>query len=618
MKNFLKQSAFIFILFIFFAVPARAEGVDVSLTIRDGSAIIFSGTMPLPEAGTVDLNDSNGVTHTVDAQSVLAVAHDFDLANENWELSDLTFFDSFGSFYIKCVNYSAGEQCDNWQYVVDGTSPFSSVDQNILSGGEQIYLYFGYPHQVVLSASAVIVNESFQATAQNYDYENNVWEPLTGVTLGATTPNPDDPFNPIEVAIMAVDGSGVATFSLSTPGSYNVGIKEDFYFPVFAVSVAPAPVASGGSEGSSGGGGRESSSAQTQTAKVPNFSVKQAVAYLKEIAEADGSFGKSDLYTDWAAVAYGASRVKGEPYDKIVSYLRSIAMPSLSLTDNERRAIALLALGQNPYSFGGVNYIELIVKDFDNVQFGEPDLVNDDVFALIILPSVGYTVDDEIISSDIKFILSEQKTNGSWEGSADLTAAAVQALVPFDSLQDVSDSISNAKKYLKDSQEEDGGWGSVYSTAWVLQAEEVLDADWKKGGLSGENYLGSKQESDGGVLSKKEKLENRIWATSYAIPGALGKPWSEIMHKVAKQVPLVTKEEPKPVLVAVETETLVEAPIAAPEEIPSVDLSEILIADTQIASVAGADASMPGVLVFSFGALVGFALSFLVRKIKLA
>ncbi|MEK7140305.1 MAG: hypothetical protein AAB815_00815, partial [Patescibacteria group bacterium] len=186
------------------------------------------------------------------------------------------------------------------------------------------------------------------------------------------------------------------------------------------------------------------------------------------------------------------------------------------------------------------------------------------------------------------------------------------------SLQDVSDSISNAKKYLKDSQEEDGGWGSVYSTAWVLQAENVLGENWKKNGKRGENYLGLYQQGDGGVLSKKEKLENRIWATSYAIPGALGKPWSEIMHKVAKQVPLVTKEEPKPVLVAVETETLVETPITVPEEISSADLSEISIADTQIASVAGADASMPGVLVFSFGALVGFALSFLVQKIKLA
>ena len=618
MKNFIKSLLVLYFLLGSVVGFIHAESTDINLNIRDGSNMVFTGIIPLPDAGNLDINDSNGVSHSVNAQSVLAVVFGADLADDTWSISNLTFFDSFGSFYIKCVNYSGGEKCDNWQYAVNGSSPFSSVDQNILTGGEEVYLYFGNPHQVVLSASSVAVNENFQATAQNYDYTNDTWGALTGITLGVTQTNPDDPFSPIEITTQAVDGFGVANFSLSAPGSYNVGIKEDFYFPVFAVSVVPAPVVSGGSDGSSGGGGGESSSAQTQTAEIPNFSVKQAVAYLKEIAEADGSFGKSDLYTDWAAVAYGASRVKGEPYDKVVSYLRSIATPSLSLTDNERRAIALLALGQNPYSFGGVNYIELIVKDFDNVQFGEPDLVNDDIFGLITLLGAGYTVDDEIISSDIKFVLSEQKTNGSWEGSVDLTAAAVQALAPFDSLENVSDSINNAKKYLKDSQEEDGGWGSVYSTAWVLQAENVLGEDWKKNGKRGENYLGLYQQGDGGVLSKKEKSENRIWATSYAIPGALGKPWSEIMHKVAKQAPLVTKEEPKPVLVVVETETLVETPIAVPEKIPSADLSEISIADTQVASVAETDVFMPGVLIFSFGALVGFVLSFLVRKIKLA
>ena len=125
------------------------------------------------------------------------------------------------------------------------------------------------------------------------------------------------------------------------------------------------------------------------------------------------------------------------------------------------------------------------MKDFDNVQFGEPDLVNDDIFGLITLLGAGYTVDDEIISSDIKFVLSEQKTNGSWEGSVDLTAAAVQALAPFDSLENVSDSINNAKKYLKDSQEEEGGWGSVYSTAWGLQAGKGRGEEGREGARSG-------------------------------------------------------------------------------------------------------------------------------------
>ena len=194
MKNFIKSLLVLYFLLGSVVGFIHAESTDINLNIRDGSNMVFTGIIPLPDAGNLDINDSNGVSHSVNAQSVLAVVFGADLADDTWSISNLTFFDSFGSFYIKCVNYSGGEKCDNWQYAVNGSSPFSSVDQNILTGGEEVYLYFGNPHQVVLSANSVAVNENFQATAQNYDYTNDTWEALTGVTLGVTQPNPSDPF----------------------------------------------------------------------------------------------------------------------------------------------------------------------------------------------------------------------------------------------------------------------------------------------------------------------------------------------------------------------------------------------------------------------------------------
>lgn len=101
------------------------------------------------------------------------------------------------------------------------------------------------------------------------------------------------------------------------------------------------------------------------------------------------------------------------------------------LTDNERRAMAILALGKNPYDFNGVNYIEAILSEFDGDQFGETSLVNDDIFAIFPLSHAGYDSDDTEISNALDFIISKQKTNGSWENSVDVTAAAVQALSIF-------------------------------------------------------------------------------------------------------------------------------------------------------------------------------------------
>ena len=303
MKKYFIILSVAFFSFASFTSIVEAQSADISLNIRDGSNIVFSGLVSNPAPGNVDINDSNGVSHGVNAESVLSLVYAADLADDTWSISDLTFYDSFGSFYVKCIDYGGGEKCDNWQYVVDGTSPFSSIDQSILTGGEEVYLYFGNPHQVVLSSSSVEVSQSFQATAQKYDYENDVWEPLTGVTIGITQPNPSDAFNPTEVLTQAVDGSGVANFIVANTGSYNVGIKEDFYFPTVPLTITSASASGGGGGGGGGGSsGGSSSSSQSSgsTSELPNFDIIDAVQFLQEQINEDGSFGSSLLYTDWA------------------------------------------------------------------------------------------------------------------------------------------------------------------------------------------------------------------------------------------------------------------------------------------------------------------------------
>lgn len=268
----------------------------------------------------------------------------------------------------------------------------------------------------------------------------------------------------------------------------------------------------------------------------PIFDVKKAVDFLIAQQKNDGSFDGGDMYTDWAGIAYGATEISNSSRDLLLSYFRSHNTLPLLLTDTERRSMALLALGQSPYSFNGVNYIENIVKSFDGAQFGDPSLVNDDVFALLVLNSSGYTANDDIITKDIKFIISKQQSNGSWENSVDMTSASVEALTSFSSFAGVSDSLSKASAYLASKQEDNGSWGSVYSTSWAMGAEKALGMSWTKNSQSGIDYLATNQTSDGAALPLSETLENRIWATSYAIPATLGKPWSAIFHAVPKPV----------------------------------------------------------------------------------
>src|SRR3989339_123455 len=470
--------------------------------IRNGDTVIYQNTVPL-------LAD----------KSVLATLQSIDATSDAFSISNVQDY-SFGK-YLKCIlPANETELCDNWQFSVGSISPFTSIDTTMLSGGETVGIYFGNSHKLILDKNTINSGESLNATAQKYNYEDNSWNPLTSVSVGVTLPNPDDQWNPTVVSTHPVDTLGVANITITDANTYTLGIVEDFYFTAYTVTVSNPP--SGGSGG--GGGGY-----------IPlTFDTQKALDYLKSVQAPDGSFGDSDLYTDWAGIALVSQSVDGSYREKILAYFNSHNTISTLLTDNERRTMALLSLGENPYSFNGVNYIDAITKSFDGTQFGDINLINDDIFALIPLKNSGYTENDEIIIKDIAYLISKQKTNGSFEESIDITAATIQALKSFEKIAGVSDAIAKAKNYLINEQKTDGGWDNVSSTSWVMQAMGALSESWTKSGFTPSNYLGKRQALDGAMSTLSDTLSNRIWTTSYTIIASTLKPWSEIMQTVSK------------------------------------------------------------------------------------
>jgi hypothetical protein len=495
--------------------------------IRNGENIIWQGPVPLPNSGTVSINDSNGTTHSINAQSVLALLYSIDQSSEAFSISNLQYYDSFGSFYVKCILPANGtELCDNWQYAIGLTTPWQSIDANILSDEQTVGVFFGSPHRLSFDSNTIDANTNFLLKAQNYNYTNNAWDPLLGVSIGVTLPNPNDPWNPAIVSTHLVDGSGAVNISLSEPNTYNIGIVEDFYFPSYPITIstplAPTPTSSGGG------------SSLINNKKY--FNVPLALNYLKNAQAVDGSFGDGKMYTDWVAIAYGAANVTGDSRDLLISYLKNNPQASSLLTDNERRTMALLALGENPYNFEGTNYIDTIIKEFDGQQFGDSSLVNDDIFALIPLLNSGYTKDDEIINKTVSYILSKQNTDGSWNQSVDISAAAIQVLSTLSSMDGVLSALDKAEQYIKNKQSSDGGFGSIYSTSWAAQAMTTLNKNWINNENTPLDYLATQQALDGAAISSSEPMTSRIWATSYAIPAALGKTWNSILKTVTKPI----------------------------------------------------------------------------------
>lgn len=507
-------------------VPSKSN-----IFIRNGDQIIYEGIYDIPSEGFVSISDSNGNLHEINKRSVLSIVKDIDIISDHFSIPSFEYNSDFDSLYLKCLITSNLENlCDNWQYVVGGNYPFVGMDKNILNDTLKIYIYFGPQNKISLSSNSINTNDVLTVNTQKYNYEKNIWESRSGVTVGVTKPNPLYPFSPDDSINASVDNNGVVTFSTLPVGVYDVGVKEDYYWPTEKLTVALySPDNGGGSSGS-----------DTDI----DFSVSKALDFLNKNKDSDGSYGGS-MYTDWVAIAASAggnSNLKST----LASYLKDDSIDSSVITDYERRAMALMALGINPYTGTEINYIEKILESFDGNQFGEQSLINDDIFAVIVLKNAGYDSDDDIIIKSTEHIVSQQ-SNGSW-GSIDITAAGVQALEGLEDIDGVSDAVSDSISYLISAQGLDGGFGNSFSTSWVLQilSDNNLSSKAKK-------YLSDIQQLDGGLLDLDADNDMRIWATAYSIPAILQKSWDDILNNFSKHVPKeIEKESNKGVVSEVE------------------------------------------------------------------
>ena len=508
MKKTIIFTAFTILLALFTTANVYAD-TTIYLDIETSTGSLYSGNI------TVTPCDSDNAG-TMSVTAYCAVLQSGVANTWSWFGTD-AFLNSIGGLSNDYPNNIY------WAWFSDLSYGNTSLSAHTLSPNERILVnYNTNPTKLTVSNSSPTQRDTVTLTLTEFSLDSNYnpqWLPATGgsVVVNGTSYN--------------VENDGTYLLSFPNVSVYTVSGTKSGFINSNTIVLSPSTVSSGG-----GGGGNSFQSTPVVTPIVvkPEFDIKNAINYLKSIQNIDGSFGKNIFYSDWVAIATGTLDESGINKESLIKYLSLNNKISEVLSDNERRAMALLALKQNPYSFEGVNYIGSIINSFDGVQFGDKELVNDDIFALIPLANTGYSSNDEIIMKDISFVISKQLPNGSWNDSVDMTAAAIQALHPFKSIEGVNYAMQNAGVYLQNSQESNGGWGNAFSTSWVVQAMNVLGFSWTKNNYSPIDYLTTLQSLDGAVLQDTETLENRIWATSYAIPAILGKSWNALMGVVVK------------------------------------------------------------------------------------
>lgn len=515
------------------STPMSIPTETVHLNIRAGATVFGPYNVTLPIGTTTTIQSTNAGVQSITSDSVLAALEAESASTTDYIISDLEYYASYGSFYLKCLSLSGTTTpaCSSWNYQVNGTSPSVGMDQKRVSDGDTIMLYFGSPHMVIVSATSTTTATPFLVTSEQYDPSTNTYIPLSGVTVGATQPNPTDPYDPIEIATSTVSATGTALFSLATAGTYNIGIKDDGYYPTVPITIIQ-PQTNGGSGSLSISTSTATSSNTTSTTTA--FDLAHAVAFLISKQNSDGSFADS-LRTDWAALALAARNASTLATTR--SYLSSHSAPLASVTDFERHAIALEAVNIDPYRGSPQDTITPIVKAFDGTQIGDPSQDNDDIFALIALTHAGYSQTDPIIQKIATFVIAHQQSNGSWDNSPDMTAAGIQALGPLYAIPGYGQSLGMASGYITSAQQSDGGWGNVDSTSWVQTAiNSINNGDPSHAitptvnGKTAMNALAAAQQSDGGVQPLSDDTNTRVWSTSYAIVAASGADWISLLH----------------------------------------------------------------------------------------
>jgi len=211
-------------------------------------------------------------------------------------------------------------------------------------------------------------------------------------------------------------------------------------------------------------------------------------------------------------------------------------------TDFERQIIAMVAAGEGPTNFNGLDYVAKLKSMYDGTQMGNASLLNDDAWGVIALVAAGET-DSPEVQGMVSFLEANQGQDNGWSwgvgqaSDADSTATAVMALVSAGK-DTTAQNIQNAMDYLKTQQNTSNAgfesWGQANpdSSAYAVDAiaaveEDPTVGDWGEGGTDAVAYLLSWQQADGGFSNPyaNPALSSSVLTTANALNALLGKPY---------------------------------------------------------------------------------------------
>ncbi len=238
--------------------------------------------------------------------------------------------------------------------------------------------------------------------------------------------------------------------------------------------------------------------------------VAAGVAYIRASQQADGGFGgfgpgqsMDAIYAIRAAGIDPNSLVKDgkTPAD----YLLSVAGDATDAGSAAKAALAARALGMDARDVGGVDLVAIAEGAYDPETGGYADNAFTHSIVVVALTRLGIPAPNGAIT----YLRDSQDDDGGWgfEGTSDTdtTAIALQALAAA-GVPTSDTAVADGLAYLDSTQGTDGGWGfdpaesNTSSTAYVVQALLAVGEDpaaYDVDGVDPVDYLLSVQRADG-------------------------------------------------------------------------------------------------------------------------
>jgi len=270
--------------------------------------------------------------------------------------------------------------------------------------------------------------------------------------------------------------------------------------------------------------------------------IVSALDYLCNSQTTQGDIGG---FATSAWVTMAIATAGEDPHDwkagsnSIVDYLAANAGDATSVTDYARMTLAMVAADEDPTSFGGRDFVNLLKGQYNSGQIGDTSLLNDDFWGVMALISAGESQSSELVANSVAFIKANQNDDGGWswgvgQGSdVDDTACAVMALIAAGESSG-SNAIVNSLNYIKSQQADNGGflsWGATNPStdSWAIDAivaagQNPTSSNWTKNNNTSIDDLLGFQNLDGSFPDWQGNPSP--WITAYAIPALLGKPYS--------------------------------------------------------------------------------------------